>query len=169
MIIKKIATLEDLLVEELRDLFNAEHQLMAGLAKLARTSTNPEVKALMHGHVLITQHHINRLELIFENLGQEVEPEVNKAIRGLVEAGDDLILKTERSCMRDAVIIIIAQWVGHYEIAGFSAARRHAILLGNLRVQSLLTEILIDERETDHRLNRLAERLNHPLGTTSNV
>jgi ferritin-like metal-binding protein YciE len=154
---KKITSLNDLFLEELADLYSAEHQLIKAIPKMAEATTSGDLKMALEDHLEKTHDHANRLREIFAELGSKPAAATCKAMRGLIEEGEDVVHKSERSAARDAAIIGAAQRVEHYEISGYGTAKSHASLLGYERIQELLQETLDEERDADQRLNELAE------------
>jgi len=154
---KKIKSLNDLFIEELGDLYSAENQLIKALPKMAEATTSEQLKSALEAHLEQTRVHVNRLEEIFEDLGQKPVQVTCKAMKGLIEEGEEMVHKSERCAARDAGIIGAAQRVEHYEIAGYGTAKSHASMLGHEHIQELLQETLDEERDADQRLNELAE------------
>ncbi len=154
---KKIKSLNDLFLEELGDLYSAENQLIKALPKMAEATSSEELKSALEEHLEKTRDHANRLKEIFQDLGQKPTQVTCKAMKGLIEEGEEMVHKSERCAARDAAIIGAAQRVEHYEIAGYGTAKCHASLLGHERIHELLQETLDEERDADQRLNELAE------------
>lgn len=155
--LKKINSLNEVFMDELGDLWSAEKQLLKALPKMAEAAQSSELKSAIEEHLYVTQEQVNRLEEIFRDLGKKPARVVCKAMKGLIAEGEDVVHKTEKSAARDAAIIGAAQRVEHYEIAGYGTAESHASLLGHTRVQELLHQTLTEEKETDQKLNDLAE------------
>jgi ferritin-like metal-binding protein YciE len=153
----KIETLNDLFLEELGDLFNAENQLVKALPKMAKATDSEDLRSVIEQHMQQTRNHVNRLEEIFKDLGEKPAQVVCKAMKGLIAEGEDIVHKSDRSPARDAAIIGAAQRVEHYEIAGYGTARSHAYLLGHKRAEEMLSETLQEEKQADENLNELAE------------
>jgi ferritin-like metal-binding protein YciE len=153
----KTATMDDLYVTELRDLYDAEKQLTRALPKMAKASSSDELRQAFENHLEQTQGHVKRLEQIFEGLGQKGTGRKCDAMAGLVKEGEDVVSETDASVLRDAGLIGAAQKVEHYEIAGYGTVRAHAEMLGYSDAVSLLEQTLAEEKETDQKLNDLAE------------
>jgi ferritin-like metal-binding protein YciE len=151
-----ISTLNELFVEELRDLYDAEKQLTKALPKMAKAASSDKLRAAFEEHLQQTEGHVERLEQIFEALGEKATGKKCAAMAGLVKEGDEIASETEPP-VRDAGLIAAAQKVEHYEIAGYGAARTHAELLGQEDAVELLEETLEEEKETDAKLTELAE------------
>jgi len=151
-----ISTLNELFVEELRDLYDAEKQLTKALPKMAKAASSDKLRAAFEEHLQQTEGHVERLEQIFEALGEKATGKKCAAMAGLVKEGEEIASDTEEQ-VRDAGLIAAAQKVEHYEIAGYGAARTHAELLGQEDAVELLEETLEEEKETDAKLTELAE------------
>lgn len=153
----KITSLKELFLEELGDLYNAEKQLIKALPKMAEASESSELRTAIEEHLEQTKNHANRLEKVFRELGQKPGQVTCKAMKGLIEEGDEVVKKTEKGSARDAAIIGAAQRVEHYEIAGYGTAKCHASMLGHSDAEELLNETLEEEKEADTHLNEIAE------------
>lgn len=153
----KVATMDDLLLEELRDLYDAEKQLTKALPKMAKAASANELRAAFEDHLKQTQNHVGRLEQIFDMLDEKPTGKKCAAMTGLVKEGEDVVSEGDQSALRDAGIIAAAQKVEHYEIAGYGSARAHAQLLGHDEAVSLLEETLKEEKQADEKLNEIAE------------
>jgi len=156
----KTETLKELYVEELRDIYNAEQQLTKALPKMAKAAESEELRSGFEEHLEQTKGHVQRLEQIFEALNEKPTGKKCKGMQGLVEEGDEMIGELDESGTRDAGLISAAQRVEHYEIAAYGSVRTYARLLGEQEAESLLSETLQEEKETDHKLTQLAERIN---------
>lgn len=152
----KLKTLDDLLHSELADLYSAENQLLKALPKMAKASTNAELKAGFEEHLEQTKGHLERLKQIGEQLGFGLTGHKCKAMEGLVEEGAEMISEDAEDSVRDAGLIGAAQRVEHYEMAGYGTARALATRLGHDDVADLLTQTLEEEEETDAKLTELA-------------
>ena len=157
----KANSLRELFVEELRDLYDAENQLIKALPKMAEGSSSPELREAFEEHLEQTRNHATRLEKIFAGLGEKPKAEKCKGMEGLVKEGSDLLKEDDFDPeVKDAAIIGAAQRVEHYEIAGYGTVRTFAELLGEDEAVSLLEETLEEEKETDQKLTELAEQIN---------
>jgi ferritin-like metal-binding protein YciE len=153
----KLNSLRDLLLEELRDLYNAEIQLTDALPKMAEAAGSADLRAAFEHHLDETEGHVSRLEKILERLSEEVSGETCEAMRGLIKEGE-LIIKAEGDPdVRDAGLIGAAQRVEHYEIAGYGTARTLARRLGENEIASVLQQTLDEEGEADKKLTSIAE------------
>ena len=149
--------LEDLFVDQLRDLYNAEKQLVKALPKMAKKASDEELKQAFSTHLEETKGHVERLEQIFDQLGKRASGKTCKAMKGLVEEGQEAMEEDAEPEVLDAALIAAAQRVEHYEIAGYGTVRAYAKLLGNSEAAKLLQQTLDEEGETDKKLTKLAE------------
>ena len=153
----KIDSLQKLFVEELRDLYSAEKQILKALPKMMKAATAPDLKAAFDQHLAETKGQVDRLEKIFESLGKNPKGKTCKAMEGLVEEGSDLMKEDIEPAVLDAGLIAAAQRVEHYEMAGYGTVRTYAKLLQNTEAAGLLQQTLEEEAATDKKLSRLAE------------
>ena len=160
-------SLRDLLVDELRDLHNAENQLVKALPKMARAASHDELKEGFEEHLEQTREHVDRLDRCFKLLGMQAKGKTCHAMKGLVEEGQEAIDEKGPDAIRDAKLIGAAQRVEHYEIAAYGTARAFAETLGETKIADLLQETLDEEGETDKRLTALAETINEEANATS--
>lgn len=151
------ATMNELFLDEIRDLYDAERQLTRALPKMAKASSSDDLRSAFEDHLKQTEGHVERLEEIFEALGEKGTGKKCAAMAGLIKEGDELIGEMAQGPVRDAGLIAAAQKVEHYEISGYGSARTHAQLLGNSDAVSLLDETLSEEKAADSKLNDLAE------------
>jgi ferritin-like metal-binding protein YciE len=153
--------LHELYVEQLRDLYSAENQLVKALPKMAEAATTDELRTAFEEHLEQTQGHVQRLETIFENLGEKPTGEKCKGMAGLVEEGSEVIENDDfEGELKDAALIAAAQRVEHYEIAGYGTVRTFASLLEDDEAVELLEQTLEEEKETDQKLTEIAESVN---------
>jgi ferritin-like metal-binding protein YciE len=153
----KLDSLRTLWVEEMRDLYNAENQLLKALPKMAKTASTPELKEAFETHLEETRTHVERLDEIFEKLGKKPTGKTCKAMKGLVEEGSEMMQEDGPDSVIDAGIIAAAQRIEHYEIAGYGTARTFASILGEDEAEDLLQETLDEEGATDEKLTEIAE------------
>jgi ferritin-like metal-binding protein YciE len=156
----KMASLQDLFVEELRDLYSAENQLLKALPKMAKGATSKALKSGFEKHHKQTQKHVERLEKVFETLDKSPKGKKCKAMEGLIAEGDELLSEDADPDVMDAALIAAAQRVEHYEIAGYGCVRTYATLLGNKKAVTLLQQTLNEEGATDKQLTKLSEKIN---------
>jgi len=152
-------SLKDLYVDELKDLYNAENQLVKALPKMAKKASAPELRRAFESHLEQTKVHVDRLEKIFKGLGEKASGKTCKAMKGLVEEGKEIIEEDGDDSVLDAALIGAAQRVEHYEIAGYGVVRTFASLLGDDNAASILQRTLNEEAETDKKLTGLAESI----------
>jgi len=153
----KLQTLEDLLIEELKDLYDAEQQLVEALPKMLGAAENPRLQEAFRTHLQETENQVARLEEVFEELGVEPEAHTCKAMKGLIAEGQQMIKAKGDADVRDAGLIGAAQRVEHYEIAAYGTARTLAQRLGRSRAAELLQTTLDEEGATDKKLTAIAE------------
>ncbi len=152
-----VNNLDELFREELKDLFDAEKQLVKALPKMVKAATSPELKAAFTDHLEVTKGHVERLKQIFEELGMPARGKVCKAMKGLVEEGGEMIDENAADHVKDAGLIVAAQKVEHYEIAGYGSLRTWAETVGHTKVAQLLAKTLAEEEEADAKLTEIAE------------
>lgn len=157
----KESALKTLYVDERRDLYNAENQLTKALPKMAKAATSTDLRRGFEDHLKHTEGHVKRLEQIFKNLNEKPSGKKCKGMEGLVEGGKEMIEeeKLEGETL-DAGLISAAQRVEHYEIAAYGCVRTYAKLLGETEAASFLEQTLTEEKETDRKLTKLAEKIN---------
>jgi ferritin-like metal-binding protein YciE len=153
-------SLRDVYIDELRDLYNAETQLVKALPKMAKASSNDQLRQGFEEHLRQTSEHVSRLEQIFEQLGEKASGKKCLGMEGLVKEGAEIIKEDFSDEVKDAGIIGAAQRVEHYEIAAYGTVRAFAGLLGESEAVSLLEETLNEEKQTDQKLTQLAEEIN---------
>lgn len=150
-------TLKELYVEELKDLYNAENQLLKALPQMAEAATAPKLKAAFKEHLTQTESHVARLVQIFDGLGEKPTGKVCKAMKGLVAEGEEVIEEDGEAHVKDAALIAAAQRVEHYEMAGYGSARNFGKLLGEKEAVALLQLTLNEEGAADEMLTKLAD------------
>ena len=158
----KLNTLKQLYIEELRDLYSAENQLLKALPKMAKGASSEELKLAFENHLDQTKVHVERLEEIFERLDETPKGKTCQAMKGLVEEGSEILEEDGEESVLDAGIIAAAQKVEHYEIASYGTVRTFAQLLGQDEAAELLQETLDEEGEADKLLTQLAQEIVNP-------
>lgn len=153
----KLESLQDLLIDQLKDLYSAENQLMKALPKMAKAASNPKLRQGFEKHLAQTQKQAERLEQIFEELEVKGKGKKCAAMEGLIEEGQELMSEDAEPEVLDAGLIAAAQKVEHYEIASYGTARTYANVLGMSKAARLLQQTLDEEAETDRKLTELAE------------
>ena len=156
----EIDSLRKLYVEELKDLYSAEKQILQALPRMAKKASNPQLKAGFEEHTRQTEEQVKRLDSIFEGLGKSSRGKKCKGMEGLLEEGKEIMQEDMDEETRDAALIAAAQRVEHYEIAGYGTVRTYAQLLGEKDAVKLLQQTLDEEGATDKKLTALAEAIN---------
>ncbi len=152
-----VESLEQLLQEELKDIYDAERQLTKALPKMAKKAATPDLQEGFEAHLRQTEQHIDRLEQVFEQLGMPAKAKRCEGMKHLISEGEEMMRDAEDEMTRDALMIAAAQKIEHYEIAAYGTMRTWANLLGRPEIASLLEETLEEEKETDQRLTEVAE------------
>lgn len=155
----KLKSLQDLYVEELKDLYNAENQLLKALPKMAKAASAPELRAAFEDHLEETRGQVKRLEQIFKKLDASAKGKKCKAMEGLIEEGKEVMAEDAEPAVLDAALISAAQRVEHYEMAGYGCVRTFARQLGYEDAAELLQETLDEEAAADKKLTELAETI----------
>jgi ferritin-like metal-binding protein YciE len=153
----KLSTLDDLFVEQLKDLYSAENQLLKALPDMASEAQDARLRQGFEQHLIETKNQVSRLEQIGRSLGQDLDGHTCKAMQGLVAEGKQTISEDASPEVKDAALIAAAQRVEHYEIAGYGTAAHYAERLGHSEAASLLRQTLQEEQLTDTKLNDLAK------------
>ncbi|HEX8358240.1 MAG TPA: ferritin-like domain-containing protein [Segetibacter sp.] len=150
--------LKEFFVDELKDIFYAEKQIVKTLPKLKKAATSEELKAAFESHLTMTEEHVARLEQVFELLGEKAKGKTCEAIEGIIKEGEGIISETEsKTSTRDVGLIFAAQKVEHYEIATYGGLAQLAETLGLSEVAALLHTTLEEEKQTDLLLTSIAE------------
>jgi ferritin-like metal-binding protein YciE len=149
--------LQDLYIEQLRDLYNAENQLIKALPRMAKAASDEQLAQSFMTHTEETKEHAERLKQIFDKLGEKPTGKVCKAMKGLIEEAKEALEEDAEPEVMDAALIAAAQRVEHYEIAGYGCVRTYANLLGDKQAAKLLQQTLDEEGMTDKKLTELAE------------
>ena len=152
-------SLKELYIEQLRDLYSAENQILAALPKMADKAKHAELKSGFQKHQRQTQEQVQRLEQIFQALGEKPGGVTCEGMKGLLKEGEKTMKEKADSDVLDAALIADAQRVEHYEIAGYGCVRTYARMLGRFDDADLLQRTLDEEGQTDHILTDLAERV----------
>lgn len=149
-------SMQKLYLEELRDVYDAEQQLVEALPKMAKNASHKELRTAFEEHLAITQEQVRRLETIFDNLGEKPSGKKCKGMQGLIEEGEEIMKQKGDPDVKDAAMISAAQRVEHYEIAAYGSLRTYANELGLKDHADLLQRTLDEEGNTDKRLTQLA-------------
>jgi ferritin-like metal-binding protein YciE len=155
----KMQTLQDTFIDELRDLLDAEKQLVRALPKMAKAASSEELTAAFKEHLEQTKGQVQRLEQVFALFGQKARSKPCKAMKGLVEEGQEIMEQESTENLLDLALIGAAQKVEHYEIAGYGTLRTFAQAMGNKEAAQLLDQTLKEEEATDKKLTQIAKTL----------
>jgi ferritin-like metal-binding protein YciE len=155
----KIESMEDLFLEQIADLYDAEKRLVKALPKMAEASTSQSLSQALQSHLLETEGHVTRLERIFGMLGKDPKGQTCDAMKGLISEGEDIVSDIDKSSLRDAGVIAAGNRVEHYEIAAYGSARTFAQTLGLTQAAALLEQTLQEEKKADQKLTQLAESM----------
>ncbi len=150
-------SLEKLFLEELKDVYNAEKQILRALPKMAKAAESPRLEQAFTQHLKETEGQVQRLERVFKELGQTVRGKKCKGMEGLLEEGKEVLEEEGDPAVIDAALIASAQRVEHYEIAAYGCLRTYAGLLGYSQAEQLLQQNLQEEEAADKKLTQLGE------------
>lgn len=153
----KIENMEELFLQQIEDLYDAEKRLVKALPKMAEASSSSQLRQAFESHLQETQGHVQRLERVFSEINKEPKSTTCDAMKGLISEGEDMISHIEQSPLRDAGLIAAGNRVEHYEMAAYGSARAFAETLGLSNAVSLLQQTLQEEKTADEKLTRLAE------------
>jgi len=159
-------SLRQLYIDELKDLYSAETQMVKALPKLAKASSNAQLRQAFEEHLRQTSEHVSRLEQIFEMIEEKPTGKKCLGMDGLVKEGAETMQEKYSDAVMDAALIGAAQRVEHYEIAGYGTVRAFAEILGESDHLSLIEETLKEEKAADEKLTQLAEEINSQTGDT---
>lgn len=154
---KELKNLEDLLAHEIQVLYDGEKMLLAGLKKMAKKATNPELKEVFEMHLEESKQHVERLELAAKRLKVSPDGDSNPSMKGLIAEGEKVMHKDVNPETLDATLIAAAQKIEHYEISGYGTAAHYAEELGFHEVAGILRQTLSEEQAADTKLNDLAK------------
>jgi ferritin-like metal-binding protein YciE len=152
-----VGSLEKLYVDQLRDIYDAENQLVRAIPKMAKAATSPELRAAFEDHLEKTRGHVRRLDEIFQSLGHPSKGKSCKAMIGLIEEGDEILKGDIDASLKDAGLIAAAQKVEHYEIASYGTLRTFAEYRGDHQAAQSLQKTLDEEYEADKTLTKVAQ------------
>lgn len=155
-----VQTMQELLIDELKDLYSAEKQIIRALPKLAKAASSPDLQEALLGHLEETKGQVVRLEKIGEIVGKKLTGKTCVGMKGVLEEGSEVLEDTDKGVVRDAALISACQRVEHYEMAGYGSAREFAKLLGQTEVASLLDETLSEEKNADKKLSGISKAVN---------
>jgi ferritin-like metal-binding protein YciE len=152
-----LESMQDLFLNELKDVYNAEKQILRALPRMAKAADAPALQQAFNKHLRETEGHVKRLERIFKSLGQAARGKKCKGMEGLIEEGKEILEEEGAPEVIDAALISAAQRVEHYEIAAYGCLRTYAQLLGYDEADRLLQQTLQEEEATDEALTALGE------------
>ena len=155
---KEFNSLDELFLDQIRDLYDAEKRLVEALPKMAEAASSSELKAAFNDHLRETEGQVRRLEQVFRHLEENPSRESCAAMKGLISEGDEMVQAKGDPAVKDAALIAAAQRVEHYEMAGYGVARNFAQRLGHTAAASLLQQTLDEEKKADLKLTQIAER-----------
>jgi ferritin-like metal-binding protein YciE len=155
-----VETLQELFIDELKDLYSAEKQIVRALPKLAKAVSTPELQQALQSHLEETKGHVERLDQIAEIVGKKLTGKTCVGMKGVLEEGSEVLEEMEEGVVRDAALIGASQRVEHYEMAGYGTARDFAKLLGMADAVSLLEQTLEEEKAADQKLTGIAKSVN---------
>ena len=153
----ELNSFQDLFVNQIEDLYDAENRLTRALPKMADAANSPQLRKAFQDHLTETQGHVSRLEQIFREMNIEPKRDTCEAMKGLIAEGDETVKATGDPAVKDAALIAAAQRVEHYEMSGYGTARAFARRLGLSQAASLLQQTLQEEKAADEKLNSIAE------------
>ena len=156
----KLESLHDLYIQELRDLYDAEHQILKALPKMIDATESDELRDALAAHLMETEGHVTRLERVFQLHGEDAKAESCDGIEGILDENKDLLKHDENVAVRDAAIIAGAQKVEHYEIASYGSVCAWARQMGHTDALNLLKQTLSEEKQADEKLTTIASSLN---------
>jgi ferritin-like metal-binding protein YciE len=155
-----VTTIEELFIDELKDLYSAENQITKSLPKLVKAATAPELRDAFESHLKETFGQIERLDQVFKILGKSPRGKTCHGMKGVLEEGAEVLKEVEKGSILDAALISAAQRVEHYEMAGYGCVREYARLLGQDEIAKLLDETLAEEKAADSKLGKVARQVN---------
>ena len=155
-----VASLQELFLDELKDLYSAEKQITRALPKLVKAATSPKLKDAFQSHLEETNGQIERLETIFDMLKKRGTGKTCEGMKGVLSEGAEVVGETKKGDLRDSGLITAAQRVEHYEMAGYGGVREYAKLLGQKEIMALLDATLKEEEAADKKLTVIAKEVN---------
>jgi ferritin-like metal-binding protein YciE len=156
-----LGTLEDLFLQEIKDIYDAEKQILKALPKMAKAVESEQLRAAIEEHHMVTEKQVERLEEIFQILGKPARGKKCAAMEGLLKEGSEILKEDAEPAVLDAAIIAAAQKVEHYEIASYGTLATFAEILGYEDAKELLGQTLEEEKETDETLTQIASEINY--------
>jgi ferritin-like metal-binding protein YciE len=160
-----VQTIDELFLDELKDLYSAEKQITKALPKMAKAAATQDLKQAFESHLEETKGHVQRLEQMFDKLGKKGTGKTCEGMKGVLLEGSEVIEDTDKGPVRDAGLIAAAQRVEHYEMAGYGSVRAFAQLLGKSEMVQLLDATLSEEKAADSKLTQIAKAVNKEAQT----
>jgi ferritin-like metal-binding protein YciE len=154
---QKMNSLDNIFLEEVKDIYSAEKQLTKALPKAAKKASSPELKSALEEHLTQTEGHVNRLEEVFRMLGHTPRAKACPAMKGILEEASEIMSEKAEPSVRDAALIGAAQKVEHYEIASYGTIVQWAKQMGRQDIKDLLGQTLDEEEKADQKLSELAK------------
>lgn len=155
-----VNTIENLFVEELKDLYSAETQITQTLPKLVEAASTADLKKAFEHHLKETEGHVERLEKAFEILGTNPKSKTCNGMKGILSEGAEMLRETAEGNIRDIALISAAQRVEHYEMAAYGTVRTYAEMLNNQQIAGLLQDTLNEEKAADQKLTEISRKIN---------
>jgi len=165
----KLNSLKDLFVDELKDVLNAEKQIIGALPKMQKAAANPDLAMAFEEHLAQTREHVTRLEQVFAIASETVASKKCRAMEGIIDECKEMLEEEGEPAVLDAALIACAQRVEHYEIAAYGTLRTYARMLGFSDAEEILQRTLDEEAQTDEKLTQLAENFINPAANTEPV
>jgi ferritin-like metal-binding protein YciE len=156
----KLDSLHALYIQELRDLYHAEKQILKALPKVIDATNAAELRTALSHHLEETKGHVTRLEQVFQLHNEEAKTKVCGGMKGILSEGEDILSHDESSAVRDAGIVAGCQKVEHYEIASYGSVCAWAEQMGHTKAAKILHETLEEEKHADRKLTEIGKRLN---------
>jgi ferritin-like metal-binding protein YciE len=156
----KLESLHELYIKELRDMYDAENQIIKALPKMVESCNSSQLRNALSQHLEQTRGHVERLERILTIHNEDVKGEKCKGMEGIIDEGKEIVKHDENPGVRDAGIIGGAQKVEHYEMASYGSLRTWAQQMGHTEAAQLLQQTLDEEKAADEKLSQIAQQLN---------
>jgi ferritin-like metal-binding protein YciE len=158
-----VDSMERLFVNELKDIYSAETQIMKALPKLAKAASSSDLRAAFEHHMRETEGHVQRLEQIFEMIGESPKGKTCDGIKGILEEGEKMMKEAKDGPLRDEAMIAGAQRVEHYEMAAYGTVRTYAENLGRPQIAQILEKTLVEEKAADKKLTEISEKVHREV------
>lgn len=158
-----VDSMEKLLISELKDIYSAETQITKALPKMAKAATSTDLRAAFEHHLKETEGQIQRLDQIFEILGESPKGKTCDGMKGVLDEGSQSLHEAKEGPFRDEAMISGAQRVEHYEMAAYGTVRTYAEWLGNQQIARLLEQTLVEEKAADQKLTQISEKVHTEL------